>query len=500
MKKDASKKLVDSLPISTSEIKLTIISFLYFFFVISSYYMLKPVRDSLALEFGSKNINLLNILSMFCLVGVNALYSVIVGKYKRDIFIPYITKFFIACIVGFWLVFSFVIPIKPPATTSASIKNEQIKQTEQAETQSVQNNQPTTQKESINEKNLLTKLGLTKIVFYGGFYLWVNVFSLIAVCMFWSFMNDVFTVEQGKRLYALIGYGGLIGGVVGSTITKHIVRGIGTENILLVSIVLLYPSIYCMKYIHHQYRPEGIAENVNTPAQPAHPPSPLDGFASVCKNFILILMAFEMFFYTCSTTFFSQQMNHLVETQISMGTFNTVADARTAFIADLYGWVNIMSLVAQFVVTQLVMLLANPIYGLLLLNIIQVVGTGLLLMLPSMGLATMSLTVLSWTFIFRRALDYSTARILRESIYIPLDRSAKYQGKGFIDTVVFRFGDGLSSIMLFGGMTFFGYGTWIDYSILVVMAMQFYVIIRAAKLYAQMANNAKNAIEPVTAV
>ncbi|MFA6750136.1 MAG: hypothetical protein WCS82_09720, partial [Candidatus Riflebacteria bacterium] len=75
-----------AVPISTSEVKLTIVSFAYFFFVICSYYMLKPVRDSLALEFGSKNINILNILSMFCLVGVNALYSIIVGKYKRDIF------------------------------------------------------------------------------------------------------------------------------------------------------------------------------------------------------------------------------------------------------------------------------------------------------------------------------------------------------------------------------------------------------------------------------
>ena len=74
---------------------------------------------------------------------------------------------------------------------------------------------------------------------------------------------------------------------------------------------------------------------------------------------------------------------------------------------------------------------------------------------------------------------------MRELIYIPLDREAKYQGKGFIDTVVFRFGDGLSSAVIYGGLAFFSYGVWIDYSILVVMALQFYVIIKASGLYAE---------------
>jgi AAA family ATP:ADP antiporter len=436
------------------EFKLTLVSFLYFFFVISSYYMLKPVRDSLALEFGSKNINILNILSMVSLIAVNAFYSVIVGKYKRDIFIPYITKFFVGCIFVFWLVFTFGLPIN----AGASEVGEAV--------------------------SVLERMGWAKMLCYGGYYLWVNIFSLIAVCMFWSFMNDVFSVEQGKRLYAYIGYGGLTGGAVGSAATKHLVQALGTQNILLVAIALLYPSIWCMHYVHNRYCPGGIVEEVGKPAEPAHPPSPVDGFWSVTKNFILILMALEMFFYTCSTTFFSQQMNHLIETLIPLGDFETLADARTAFIANIYGWVNFVSLVAQLVVTQLIMLFKNPIYGLLILNIIQVVGN-LLLLTPKFGASAYALTVVSWTFILRRALDYSTARVLRESIYIPLDREAKYQGKGFIDTVVFRFGDGISSIMLFGGMSFVGYGAWIDYSILFVMALQFYVIIKIAKLYGQ---------------
>lgn len=458
-----------------SEIKLTLVSLAYFFFVICSYYVIKPVRESLALELGSENVPLLNIVSMASLVVVNAIYSLVVGHFKRDIFIPFITRFFALSLLVFWVIFSFVIPmpgsepatIKPPAIASGPTETPEIPsvaiQPEKAENKA---SAPVVLSRSHN-------VGLFKVLAIGSYYLWVNMFSLMAVSMFWSFMNDVFSVEQSKRLYAIIGYGGLIGGVVGSALTSVLVKYTGTPNLFILAIALLYPSIWCMQYIHrNHYRPEGIPEEGNKPVIPAHPPRPWDGFLAVSKNFLLILMALEMFFYTFSTTLFSQQFNYLLETEL--GSINQ----RTAFVAGIYGHINIVSLITQFLVTRLLMLLANPIYGLLILNIIQFIGSMLMLKSPS-------LTVISWTIIIRYALNYSTGRVLRELIYIPLDREAKYQGKGFIDTVVFRFGDGLSSAVIFGGIQMYSYGVWIDYSILGVLILQFYVIIRAAALYAE---------------
>ncbi len=493
-----------------NERRVTLVAIAYFFFVICSYYVIKPIRGSLALELGAANIPVLNILSMVSLIAGNAIYSVIVGRYKRDIFIPFITRFFVFCLLGFWALFSFVFPIgdgwikeeaepvaqveisppikplpqnyqqggaleaarsaiggftrKIPATGTQSLQGEAVPSTASAVTAAVG--------KSIGEINFRPPPSTLGMICIGGYYLWVNLFALLAVSMFWSFMNDVFTVDQSRRLYAIIGYGGLLGGLVGSIITVLLARIVGTANLFLVATALLYPSIWCMRYIHQRhYKHQGVPCAENKPAVPAHPPRPWDGLVAVMHNPILILMALEMFLYTFSSTLFFQQLNQLVE-----NAFAHDVNGRTAFVAGIYSKINVISLFTQFFVTRLVMSLSNPVYGLLMLNLIQVAGS--LLMLFSPGL-----NVVSWTLIIRYALNYSTGRAMRELIYIPLDREAKYQGKGFIDTVVFRLGDGLSSVMLIGGLEMFAYGNWIDYSILITMAVQFYVIIRVAGLY-----------------
>ncbi len=458
-----------------SEWSLTVVAVAYFFFVICSYYVIKPIRGSLALELGSANIPVLNIFSMISLVIANAVYSWIVGKYKRDIFIPFITRFFVVCLAIFWCVFTFVIPINQGKAVpkSAEVVTDRVITAENADAFSADNTEDSSPGKPLSEAKP-EFLGIIKTVLIGSYYLWVNFFSLMAVSMFWSFMNDVFTVEQGRRLYAIIGYGGLIGGLVGSGLTSLLVHRVGTFNLLILAIILLYPSIWCMQYIHrNHYRPEGIVNVDNKPVVPAHPPRPWDGFLSVSKNPILICMALEMFLYTFSSTMFFQQLNRLIENEIGSD-----VNGRTMFIAGLYGKINIVSLFSQFFVTRLMMMMPNPIYGLLLLNLVQVVGTSLTFFNPS-------LLVASWVVIIRYALDYSTGRALRELVYIPLGREAKYQGKGFIDTVVFRIGDGLSSLILIGGIGFYSYGTWIDYSIQLAMLIQFYVIIKTAGLYGQ---------------
>lgn len=455
------------------ESSITIVSIVYFFCVICSYYVIKPIRGSLALELGSENIPVLNIFSMISLILGNAAYSWIVGKYKRDIFIPFITRFFVLCLVGFWLIFTFAIPLGGERTTSSAISSPASTAVAPL-AESPAPDYVSAPVVPVSEVQPRPEIAAVKVVLISTYYLWVNFFALMAVSMFWSFMNDVFSVEQGRRLYAIIGYGGLVGGLAGSALTSLLVQHIGTSNLFIIAIILLYPSIWCMKFIHkNHYRPEGVVGADNKPVVPAHPPRPWDGFLSVCKNPILICMALEMFLYTFSSTMFFQQLNRLIESEIG----NDV-NSKTQFIAGMYGRINIVSLFAQFFVTRLIMMLSNPIYGLLLLNLIQIAGTFLTMFNPS-------LTVVSWIMIIRYALNYSTGRALRELVYIPLDREAKYQGKGFVDTVVFRAGDGLSSIILIGGLGFYSYGTWIDYSIQVAMLIQFYVIIKTAGLYGQ---------------
>lgn len=168
---------------------------------------------------------------MASLVVVNAAYSLIVGHFKRDIFIPFITRFFAVSLLGFWVIFSFLLPIPgsepanlagTPASIAAEAQIEKTATTAEMPANPGEAEKPRNALPGIAEKKAENQtpselkpvqvkrrdLTLFKVLAIGIYYLWVNMFSLMAVSMFWSFMNDVFSLEQSKRLYAIIGYGG----------------------------------------------------------------------------------------------------------------------------------------------------------------------------------------------------------------------------------------------------------------------------------------------------
>src|SRR5438046_6668600 len=75
-------------------------------------------------------------------------------------------------------------------------------------------------------------------------YVWVSVFNLFNTAIFWAFMTDLFTVEQGKRLYGFIAVGGTLGAIVGAYITKNLIRGMGPANLVAISATLF--AIVCV--------------------------------------------------------------------------------------------------------------------------------------------------------------------------------------------------------------------------------------------------------------
>ncbi|MGM0599283.1 MAG: NTP/NDP exchange transporter [Candidatus Rifleibacteriota bacterium] len=473
------------LGVAPEELKTTLVSFSYIFCIICSYYVLKPIRGSLGIELGKNNLPIMNFLSMFVLILSNAVYSMLAGLYRRDVFIPFITRFFAGCIVVFWFVFSFIFPADLNKNNEAELKPEVAAEEGVAAESTEQNdNQKSAkvQKEKKKEVNLF-KTNLPRAIAISVYYLWVGVFILFAVSMFWSFMNDIFTVSQSKRLYAIIGYGGLIGGVAGSFITSTMVDVMGTANLLLLGLVLLYPSVWCMKYVHNRVSAdnEGADENLDESDEikdidsekPRDTVSPADGFLVTYRTPILVFMAFEMFFFTFTSTLFYQQLYEMVNQVFSKNT-----DGATEFFAGFYGKITVLSLFSQFFLTKLAMKLPNPVWGLFIFPVIQVTATGLMLYDPS-------LSYVSWGLILGSAISYSTGRAIKELVYIPLNRDQKYQGKGFIDTVVFRIGDGISAVILIGGLNTLGYGQWIDFTILAAMAIQAYVIMNIARRYAE---------------
>jgi len=82
-----------------------------------------------------------------------------------------------------------------------------------------------------------------------AFFIWVNVFNMFIVSLFWSFMNDLFSREQSKRLFAFIAAGGTAGAICGPIVTASLVKTIGLGPLLLVSAVVLAGSVVCVNWL-----------------------------------------------------------------------------------------------------------------------------------------------------------------------------------------------------------------------------------------------------------
>ena len=158
-------------------------SFAYFFALLAGYYVLRPLRDQMGIAGGVRNLPWLFTATFVTLLVAQPLYGVLVARLPRARFIPIVYHFFVANLALFWL--------------------------------------------------LLT-LDIAPVIVARVFFVWVSVFNLFAVAVFWSFMADLFTAEQGKRLFGFIGAGGTAGGLLGPVITIGLSVPLGPVNLLIV--------------------------------------------------------------------------------------------------------------------------------------------------------------------------------------------------------------------------------------------------------------------------
>ena len=202
------------MPATPQERAAALWSFAYFFMLLASYYVLRPLRDQMGIAGGVKNLPWLFTATFVTLLVAQPLYGALVAKLTRARFIPIVYHFFAANLALFWL--------------------------------------------------LLT-LGVETAIVARIFFVWVSVFNLFAVAVFWSFMADLFDAEQGKRLFGFIGAGGTAGALLGPVITIALSVPLGPTNLLIAAIVLLEAAVFCV------YRLERAA-TVQAGAPQAEPP------------------------------------------------------------------------------------------------------------------------------------------------------------------------------------------------------------------------------------
>jgi AAA family ATP:ADP antiporter len=261
------------------------------------------------------------------------------------------------------------------------------------------------------------------------FFVWISVFNLFAVSVFWSFMADVFSSGQGKRLFGFIAAGGSAGALLGPLLTVAIVGTVGPANLLIVAAVLLELAVLCARRLE-------FAQAVPT-TSPA-PSSPdglggswLAGLAMVLRSPYLAGIALWVFFLSLAGTFLYFQQANIVAAA------SADPAVRTRIFASIDLAVGILTIVVQLLATGRLMGRFGVGPAAAFLPFVFAVGFLLLAWQPQL------LVVIAFQAIQRTA-NFALSNPAREVLFTVLEREEKYKAKNLIDIVVFRGGDAVS--------------------------------------------------------
>lgn len=370
------------------EIGALLWSFAYFFCLLCGYYILRPIRDEMGVAGGVKNLPWLFTGTFAAMLVAIPIYSAVVARYPRRQIVPIVYRFFSLNLLVFFF---------------------------------------------------LLRFDVARIHVGRVFFIWISVYNLFVVSIFWSFMADIFKSEQGKRLFGFIAAGGSAGALIGPLITTALVKPLGATNLFLVSIVLLEASVLCV-YRLNRWAP-GAAPAAGSPyrASPAEPEARVgggvfEGIKLVFQSGYLIGVCLQTLFLTTTATFL-----YLEQARIVSASSADPAE-RTAMFATIDLTANALTIVVQALLTGRIITRLGLAFSLGLLPVLTGVGFLALAVAPVVPV----LGLFQGT---RRALHYAVERPAREILFTVVGPEEKYKSKSFIDTVVYRGGDWVSSVV-----------------------------------------------------
>jgi AAA family ATP:ADP antiporter len=360
------------------EVRALWLGFIFHFVVLAGYYVIRPIRDEIGASSGVEKLPWMFTAVLITMLVANALFSAIVARMSRRRFIPIAYRFFIANLVIFYL--------------------------------------------------LMRTLPAEQQPFLGRcFFVWVSVFNLFATTVFWAFMTDLFTTEQGKRLFGFIAVGGSLGGILGPIITTSLVHHVTTGVFLLICAVMLEIAAQCVRFF---------PDNAAAPGQPqvaADAEKPMggtiwEGVVHICKSPYLFGLLLFILLYTFTSTWAYFQQADLTKVGIQDSA------TRTAFFAKLDLAVNTLTVLIQIFLTGRLLKWLGVGPTLVLMPALSLVG------FAAIGIAPV-LAVLAVFQVARRAATFALTRPAREVLFTVLRREDKYKAKSFIDTFAYRTGD-----------------------------------------------------------
>jgi AAA family ATP:ADP antiporter len=279
-----------------------------------------------------------------------------------------------------------------------------------------------------------------------GYFWWFSVVNLFMVSIFWSLMADLFTPLQATRLFAAISAGGSLGAIAGPLVTRVLAGAVGVEGLLLAaagSLVIVIGLVHLLMREKARLQ-AGHAETQASTLDHGLSGNPFDGFSSLFRSGYVLNQALFIMLMTWVAT-----VAYFLQTDLLTRAFDDVGD-RTRAIADIDLVVNIWSALVLIFGLGRVVTRFGVTAGLILNPLIMVVSFVAVALSPTV-------LVLQAVQVVRRVAQYAIARPSREICFTVMSQESRYKTKNVIDTVVYRFGD-VSAAWMQAALAAFGLG------------------------------------------
>ncbi len=266
-----------------------------------------------------------------------------------------------------------------------------------------------------------------------AFYLWLGIVNVFLIAQFWSYANDLYTEEQGGRLFAIVALGGSAGAIVGPRLATLA----GTYPLMLGAAAILGVCVGLFHLIERLARERA-------PRQVALAERPLDpagGFRLLLRDRYLLLIAALVIVANLVNTTGEYLLGNAVRERFAELPEEARREAIKAFYADFFSWVNLLGFLVQAFVVSRVMRHLGARAALFVLPLIALGGYGLI---GAVG----GLALIRAAKIAENATDYSLQNTVRQALFLPTSREVKYKAKAAIDTFCVRLGDTAAALLV----------------------------------------------------
>ncbi len=375
------------------------------FLLLTAYYIIKPVREALIIgEWSPEVKSYLGAVIAVLLIFVVKAFSAIASRVPRQILITWVTLFFISNLVLFYI---------------------------------------------------LSVVGVSSAALGIIFFIWVGIFNVMVVAQFWGFSNDLYTLEEGKRLFPLVAFGATFGGFAGSKIAGRLVEPLGVYQMMVVAGFILFICILLTFIIHHrEIRRKKLLRSEERAKIEERPLEKGGGFKLLFQKKYLLYIALFVLLLNFVNTNGEWVLGKVAELSavkaLTEGTAGNLDRVQliTRFYSDFNAIMNIIAMLVQLFVVSRIFKWFGVRAALFVLPLISLCGYSLI----GFGAA---LAAVKWVKASENGTDYSLMNTTRHALFLVTTREEKYKAKAAIDTFFHRSGDVLSGILVLIGTTYF---------------------------------------------